>query len=183
MDRNFTGHGQRLDDNLGQYRDRLLQKKERIRQGIRSIKENTFSESAKINVGEFSSYDQHSADMALETFERGKDLGLKDGLAIQGRRVDLALERLDKGTYGWCLRCKRPISEGRLRAMPDAELCLECQEEQEVLPTNRRPVEEGIVNPYMRGIETITDDPYATGSAQRQKNRFLNNVFRPRVDR
>lgn len=50
--------------------------------------------------------------------------------------------RLHKGTYGYCLRCGRPIPAGRLAAMPEAELCVPCQEEEETRPASRRPVEE-----------------------------------------
>lgn len=44
------------------------------------------------------------------------------------RRVRGALRRMGDGTYGLCLNCEEPISPRRLRAVPWAELCLECQE-------------------------------------------------------
>ena len=121
--------------------------------------EGTFSESLKERTGEDSSYDQHSADLALETFERGKDLGLKDGLEIDRAKIALALERIDKGNYGNCLRCGNPIPEGRLQAVPEAELCIHCQREQEVAPASTRPVEEetprlGVYG----GFELLADD-------------------------
>lgn len=45
--------------------------------------------------------------------------------------VDLALQRLEAGTYGICEDCGRQISENRLRALPFALNCFECQEERE----------------------------------------------------
>ncbi len=53
-------------------------------------------------------------------------------LALQKRqqeqilRVDSALERIDQGTYGKCLRCKGGIGEGRLDVQPEATLCITC---------------------------------------------------------
>jgi RNA polymerase-binding protein DksA len=49
--------------------------------------------------------------------------------------VNAALGRLDGGTYGVCERCTRPIPLARLRAMPSARYCVECQASQE----RRRP--------------------------------------------
>lgn len=43
-------------------------------------------------------------------------------------QVERALQRLDKGTYGFCLRCGKPIDARRLEALPYAEYDLECQE-------------------------------------------------------
>lgn len=41
--------------------------------------------------------------------------------------VNAALGRLEAGTYGVCERCSRPIPLARLRAMPSARYCVECQ--------------------------------------------------------
>ncbi len=43
-------------------------------------------------------------------------------------QVESALQRLDNGTYGFCLRCGKPIDARRLEALPSAEYDLECQE-------------------------------------------------------
>lgn len=44
-------------------------------------------------------------------------------------QVERALEALDAGTYGTCRRCGEEIAEARLRARPQAFLCLECTAE------------------------------------------------------
>lgn len=41
-------------------------------------------------------------------------------------RVRSALLRIEQGTYGLCLRCEEPISAGRLKAMPEVLLCVDC---------------------------------------------------------
>ena len=42
--------------------------------------------------------------------------------------IEKALQRMKEGTYGSCAHCMEPISPQRLRAIPWAECCLECQE-------------------------------------------------------
>ncbi|ANY19095.1 RNA polymerase-binding transcription factor DksA [Tsuneonella dongtanensis] len=40
--------------------------------------------------------------------------------------VSRALDRLDKGTYGICVRCGVAVAPARLEARPEAALCIEC---------------------------------------------------------
>jgi DnaK suppressor protein len=43
------------------------------------------------------------------------------------RVIDAAIERLDRGEYGHCTRCRGPIAVARLRALPFALRCRECE--------------------------------------------------------
>jgi DnaK suppressor protein len=43
------------------------------------------------------------------------------------RVIDAAIERLNRGEYGHCTRCHGQISVARLRAMPFALRCRECE--------------------------------------------------------
>ena len=47
------------------------------------------------------------------------------------QRVRAALERLERGVYGVCVECGAPIAPKRLRAIPEAETCVPCQERME----------------------------------------------------
>ncbi len=40
--------------------------------------------------------------------------------------IDAALQRIEDGTFGICQDCGIPIERGRLRALPEARLCLGC---------------------------------------------------------
>ena len=66
------------------------------------------------------------------------------------RGVDAALDRLRDGQYGRCRRCRGEISEQRLRALPFAVCCQECEtarerENNEMRPARRRLWAEGYV--------------------------------------
>jgi DnaK suppressor protein len=46
------------------------------------------------------------------------------------RAIEWALIRLQKGNYGICTACGKPISRARLRAVPWADYCLDCMEQE-----------------------------------------------------
>jgi DnaK suppressor protein len=47
-------------------------------------------------------------------------------------RIDAALRRLDEGTYGRCFECGDDIAATRLRALPFAVRCKDCEEIREL---------------------------------------------------
>ncbi len=68
-----------------------------------------------------------------DSSERAVQMEDDDSLEAQARLVtreiastDRALERLEKGEYGYCVECGEQISEGRLDARPEAALCINC---------------------------------------------------------
>jgi RNA polymerase-binding transcription factor DksA len=40
--------------------------------------------------------------------------------------IDRALDAIERGAFGICIDCERPIEHDRLRALPDAARCIEC---------------------------------------------------------
>jgi DnaK suppressor protein len=46
-------------------------------------------------------------------------------------KIEEALRRLDEGTFGYCFECGDEISERRLRALPFAVRCKDCEEARE----------------------------------------------------
>ena len=47
------------------------------------------------------------------------------------QKIDEALARLEEGRYGYCFECGEEISERRLRALPFAVRCKDCEEARE----------------------------------------------------
>ena len=54
------------------------------------------------------------------------------------RQIDAALDRLDAGRYGRCAECGEEIAASRLKALPFAVRCLDCQEARESDERKRR---------------------------------------------
>ncbi len=55
---------------------------------------------------------------------RGRDKALLN-------KLDLALKKIDDGTFGQCETCEEPIGKKRLEARPETGLCIKCKEDQE----------------------------------------------------
>ena len=67
-------------------------------------------------------------DRANNAYSRELLFSLSDGERHTLLRVEEALQRIEQGVYGICTNCNREIRAGRLRAMPWARYCIDCQE-------------------------------------------------------
>jgi RNA polymerase-binding transcription factor DksA len=81
-----------------------------IREGIQREQDDAIDDAGS----ELSSFDQHPGDSGTETFEMEKNVSLLE----QG---------LERGSYGTCQVCGRPIGDERLEAMPATRFCVEDQ--------------------------------------------------------
>lgn len=70
-------------------------------------------------------------DRANSSYSREFLFSLTGGESEQLKLIEDALSRIDEGTYGSCLNCGRAIGEPRLKAVPWARYCVDCQEKAE----------------------------------------------------
>lgn len=68
-----------------------------------------------------------------DVIEREKSAALLAALEARLASVEDALRAMERGTYGICERCGKPIPPERLEVKPDATLCVTCQAEVERL--------------------------------------------------
>lgn len=78
--------------------------------------------------GESIGYGNHMADDATAAFEQAKQLCVRSSLEDTLLDVEEALRKFDPGTYGVCESCGTMIDWARLEAMPEAKLCIKCQQ-------------------------------------------------------
>jgi DnaK suppressor protein len=71
---------------------------------------------------------QDIADKAVSSYTREFLYSLTDGERSTLLQIDDALDRIDDGTYGFCINCGQAMAEKRLTAVPWAPYCVECQE-------------------------------------------------------
>jgi len=71
-------------------------------------------------------------DMSLRDSTGAQQIALLEARTRERNQLDEALQRLDEGTYGVCEDCETPIAQGRLRALPFARRCVECQQQAEL---------------------------------------------------
>jgi RNA polymerase-binding transcription factor DksA len=65
---------------------------------------------------------------ASEEADHDRVAALVDELKEKRGAITQALERISKGTYGFCAVCKRMIDTDRLSILPMATLCRTCEE-------------------------------------------------------
>jgi DnaK suppressor protein len=54
------------------------------------------------------------------------------------KKIDAAIRRISEGTYGECFECGEEIPEARLRALPFAVRCRDCEEAREAAELRER---------------------------------------------
>jgi DnaK suppressor protein len=100
----------------------LKERQSEIRARRRSLREVLPAELAQVKDAE---------EQSVQDFARGMDFALMEMEFDTLRKIDDALLRLEEGSYGVCAECDERISEARLRALPFASLCRDCQEHEE----------------------------------------------------
>jgi len=93
-------------------------------------------------------------DSVSEERTRELDIILTDREKRKLLQIDDALDRIDDETYGQCEDCGTKIPRARLKVLPFAKFCVECQEknEREEKYTREEP-EEGIRKVPMGEVE------------------------------
>jgi RNA polymerase-binding transcription factor DksA len=76
---------------------------------------------------ELARVDNHPADLGTEMQEQEVDLTTEVFLEEEARRIEEARRALAEGRYGICVDCGVEIPAERLRAVPEAVRCVECQ--------------------------------------------------------
>ena len=104
-----------------QIRQRLVEERARRQELARHLRG---EETQPVESSELSKIDQHPAELGTETFERERDLTALAILEGELEDIDIALRRLDDGSYGICEECGKPIGDERLEAKPWARLCI-----------------------------------------------------------
>lgn len=116
---------------LEYFRQLILRKREELLRQIEAIRENTIGEGRDDTIPEQSGYTYHMADVGTDTMEREKAFYLASREGNLLWHLDQALMRIERGEYGICVSCGKPISRERLEAVPHARLCIECKSREE----------------------------------------------------
>lgn len=67
-------------------------------------------------------------DEAQEIVRREIGFATRELLLERVHRLQAALERLRDGDYGTCVECGETIAAARLRALPEVQTCVRCQD-------------------------------------------------------
>ncbi|MEZ4363947.1 MAG: TraR/DksA C4-type zinc finger protein [Kofleriaceae bacterium] len=70
-------------------------------------------------------------DLASSEYIQSFEFRLRGREKILLVKLDLALKKIEDGSFGICELCEEPIGRKRLEARPETSLCIRCKEEQE----------------------------------------------------
>ncbi len=118
-------------DELAVFRERLQAERDRIMKELGYMETRFLRSTPREASGDLSGYVFHLADVGTDADEREKAVQLTSAEGRLLAAVNAALDRIEAGTYGTCLRCGGEIGVKRLEAMPSATQCIACQEAQE----------------------------------------------------
>ena len=112
--------------NLEQFKKKLLAEKSELESGLSGIGQRNPSNAGgwEATTGgiEVDSADENEVADKLEELE--ENTGIVSQLDKQLSEVNAALERIEKGTYGTCEVCGKPIEEDRLMANPSSRVSI-----------------------------------------------------------
>ena len=73
-------------------------------------------------------YSVHMADAGTDSFEQEKNYNLMSRESDYFKNLEVALERIDDGSFGMCDICEDLIPEERMIEVPNATKCVKCKE-------------------------------------------------------
>jgi DnaK suppressor protein len=108
---------------LKKFQEQLLDKRKSVLERARQM----LSEGMMLDANDLPDEMDLASSEYIQSFEfrlRGREKGLLT-------KLDLALKKIDDGTFGVCETCDEPIGKKRLEARPETSLCIKCKEDQE----------------------------------------------------
>ena len=77
-------------------------------------------------------YSLHMADAGTDSHEQEKSFMFMNRSSDYFKNLEIALERIDEGTFGVCTVCEELIPEERMIEVPNATKCVGCKEKEKL---------------------------------------------------
>lgn len=116
--------------NVARFKRRILAEQDRLLADRARLAERSDGNGSRIAEGGDHTM-ANPGDAGAELFEREKEEALSENIDELLAQVEVALGKIESGTYGTCDKCRGTITEARLDALPYVSLCLACQERME----------------------------------------------------
>lgn len=108
------------------FRQKLQALQDRVQGQVGQLREEALQKTGGEASGGLSNVPLHPADLASRQFEEDIALSLVGNEENILGQIEAALSRLDRGSFGRCEDCGRPIGAERLEALPYASQCVQC---------------------------------------------------------
>ncbi|MBM4054329.1 MAG: TraR/DksA family transcriptional regulator [Planctomycetes bacterium] len=121
-----------MKDEFAPYKKLLISLREKLVGKVDYMQEEALKKSRQDASGDLSNVPIHMADVGTDNYERELMIELIQNGEESVRSIDDALEKIEEGTFGVCEACEKKINRERLKAVPYARLCIDCQREEEL---------------------------------------------------
>ncbi|HLE22059.1 MAG TPA: TraR/DksA C4-type zinc finger protein [Vicinamibacteria bacterium] len=129
---------------LGLSRKRLLEELDRVNKRVAALK--LEPEPEELASGGDNTPLSEEVDSALVAEEQELHDRILSGFLDRATALRQALRRVETGSYGFCLGCRRPIPESRLGLLPEVSLCAPCQAKREDEAVGRRGIDSRVLH-------------------------------------
>lgn len=118
---------------LEKFRESILEKMGMVSDEVDTIREGLGTASNKQGgVTPDSIFSVHMADAGTDSHEQEKNFMLMNRGSDYFKNLEIALERIDEGTFGICKICEDLIPEERMIEVPNATKCVGCKEKEKL---------------------------------------------------
>lgn len=107
-------------ENIENYKNELIQQRDHLIGQVNENQSQTFGMDRE-NL-------QDPVDAAVNDREQTILLSISESERTLLNQIDEALERIELGGYGECMNCGQTITDARLKAVPYARYCINCQD-------------------------------------------------------
>lgn len=114
-------------EDLAYFRQLLLSKRRQAEGEIEALRE-SINEGAESDDADISSIAHHAGDIGTEVENTDLNYKLIERERAYIEQINMALERIENGTYGICKATGLPISRGRLEAVPHTRYSINAKE-------------------------------------------------------
>lgn len=114
------------DADIKAFREKLILLRARLRGDVSAMAEAALNKSRSESSGDLSSMPIHMADIGTDNFEQEFTLNLMQSEGQTLDQIEIALEKIEDGSYGKCEECGARIPKARLNAIPYAVMCVKC---------------------------------------------------------
>ena len=110
---------------LNRFAERLTEEKARILNGPARIRREELALSTDDLADE--------ADLASSGLTQSMNIRLRDRETLLLKKIEEALNKIQRNEFGVCEGCEEPIELKRLEARPMADMCIRCKEAEELI--------------------------------------------------
>lgn len=112
---------------IAQRKEDLLKKKKELEEQLKTFAEKKEGDDWQTKYPQMNESEEDKAD---EVEEYENMLPIEHSLEENLKDINIALEKIEKGTYGKCdnCGCECNIPDDRLIALPEAKTCTKCEE-------------------------------------------------------